>query len=198
MDKDLLIETSGITAKNCMSKSKTQLQELAKSLNISYTLKSTKEQLCSLIFGNKFSCPKKGSNDDVNKLEPSGNPSEDIHILDALYNRCNFFTATRLKELAKDYGLQYSGTRQMICNRIINHITNKNDTIDKKNYELTVESFKPYKCNPNNIRYTKNDLKELADKYKVKYSDDKKDVCKQLFEINNKLITESGKKSVET
>ena len=198
MDKELIIKDSGINPKNCMSKSKTQLQDLAKSLDITYTSKNTKEQLCFLIFENKFSCPKKGSNDDVNNLEPSGIPSEDIHILDALYNRCNFFTLDRLKELAKMYGVQYSGTRKMLCNRIIGHITNRSDNIDKEKYKVETEPFKPYKCNPSNIRYTKNDLKELAKKYNVEYSDDKKDVCKKLFEVQNKIIKQSYNKSPGT
>ena len=68
MDKETIIKNSSITPKNCMNKSKTELIELANSLNITYTLKATKEQLCSLIFGDTFSCPKRGSNDDVNKL----------------------------------------------------------------------------------------------------------------------------------
>lgn len=59
MDKENIINNSGIDSKNCMNKSKNQLKELADSLNITYTVKSTKQQLCSLIFGDKFSCPKK-------------------------------------------------------------------------------------------------------------------------------------------
>ena len=58
MNKKLIDET-GINHKNCMNKSKTELKQLADSLKISYTAKSTKEQLCSLIFGDEFSCPKK-------------------------------------------------------------------------------------------------------------------------------------------
>ena len=197
MNKENIINNSGINSKNCMNKSKTELKELADSLNIIYNVKTTKEQLCSSIFGDKFSTPKRGTREDVNKLQPSGIPSDDIHILDALYNRCSFFTLDRLKEIAKIYDIQYSGTRQMLCNRLINHITNNSEKVNKNDYKVSIEPFKPYKCHPGNVRYTKNDLKELAQKYNVEYTDDKRDVCKKLFEVHNKLIKKSDKETPE-
>ena len=44
MDKELIIEKSKINSKNCMTKSKTELQTLATSLDIKFAKKTTKEQ----------------------------------------------------------------------------------------------------------------------------------------------------------
>ena len=100
MDKENILNNSGINPKNCMNKSKTELKKLADSLNIPYNVKTTKEQLCSIIFGEKFECPKKGSREDVNKLQPSGNPSEDINILDILLTKIySEFVIEQFKDL---------------------------------------------------------------------------------------------------
>ena len=198
-DRENIIRKSGITSQNCMNRTKNDLKTLASSLNLKFNSNTTKEQLCSSIFGNNFSCPSKSSmpKEDVNNFKSKGDPSEDKHILDALHSSCSSFKINTLKDLCKNYGIQYSGTKQMLCNRLIEFLKKKVKDVNVSEYKTEVDDFKPYRCREPNIRYTKNDLKLLAEKYGVKYEDNKKNVCQRLFEVHDKIIKESDKEEPE-